>query len=120
MELSEQKRSQVFTEAKDALGCVDANATALFGLTDVPPRAGIRNIGDFPSRLALERFLATFFECFLDYHPFLHVPTWQAEEAHPCLLLAMLVLGAGCYKEHGTARALYHAAIHSVMKHVGL
>ncbi|KAL2844566.1 fungal-specific transcription factor domain-containing protein [Aspergillus pseudoustus] len=101
LELSEQKRTQVFTEAKFVL-----------------ESAGMKSIGDFPSRLTLERFLVTFFECFLDYHPFLHVPTWQTEEAHPCLLLAMLVIGAGCYKEYGTAHALYRAARHSVTMHV--
>ncbi|KOC14647.1 hypothetical protein AFLA70_74g003171 [Aspergillus flavus AF70] len=101
LELSERKRVEVFTEAKLVL-----------------ESAGIKDISDFPSRLSLERFLVTFFECFLDYHPFLHVSTWQTEDAHPCLLLAMLVIGAGCYKEYSTAHALYCAARHFVTMHV--
>ncbi|OOO12244.1 hypothetical protein OAory_01087140 [Aspergillus oryzae] len=90
-----------------------------FALEGLFGTAGIKGISDFPSRLSLERFLVTFFECFLDYHPFLHVPTWQTEDAHPCLLLAMLVIGAGCYKEYSTAHALYCAARHFVTMHVG-
>ncbi|KAL4756329.1 uncharacterized protein BDW70DRAFT_164603 [Aspergillus foveolatus] len=103
LELSDRKRIQVFTEAKVVL-----------------EPAGIKSISDFPSRLSLERFLVTFFECFLDYHPFLHVPTWQTEDAHPCLLLAMLVIGAGCYKEYDIAHALYSAARYSITMHVGI
>ncbi|RDH30144.1 hypothetical protein BDQ94DRAFT_181723 [Aspergillus welwitschiae] len=100
LELSEKKRMQVYTEAESVL-----------------KSAGIKHIGDFPSRLRLERFLVAFFEFFLDYHPFLHVPTWRAEEAHSCLLLAMLVIGAGCYKDYDMAHALYCAGRHSVMTH---
>ncbi|KAI2986419.1 transcriptional regulator family: Fungal Specific TF and C2H2 zinc finger [Aspergillus niger] len=101
LELSEKKRMQVYTEAESVL-----------------KSAGIKHLGDFPSRLRLERFLVAFFEFFLDYHPFLHVPTWRAEEAHSCLLLAMLVIGAGCYKDYDMAHALYCAGRHSVMTHI--
>ena len=120
MELSERKRVEVFTEAKLVLESIGVDAITLFSLSNAFPQAGIKGISDFPSRLSLERFLVTFFECFLDYHPFLHVPTWQTEDAHPCLLLAMLVIGAGCYKEYSTAHALYCAARHFVTMHVGL
>lgn len=111
---------QVYTEAESVLKSVGTNATTTFSLTNILPQAGIKHIGDFPSRLRLERFLVAFFEFFLDYHPFLHVPTWRAEEAHSCLLLAMLVIGAGCYKDYDMAHALYCAGRHSVMTHVCL
>jgi len=81
-------------------------------------QAGISNITEFPSRLSVERFLVTFFECFLDYLPFIHVPTWQAEAAQPCLLLAMLAVGAGAYKEHRISNALYYAARFLIMTYV--
>lgn len=60
----------------------------------------------------------TFFECFLDYLPFIHVPTWQAEVANPCLLLVMLAVGAGSYQEYDIAHALYYAARSLIMTYV--
>ncbi|GLB08701.1 hypothetical protein AtubIFM57258_004605 [Aspergillus tubingensis] len=97
LEVSEQKRNQLFTEMKEIL------------IT-----AGIGDIADFPTCLRLERFLETCFECFLDYLPFIHVPTWQAEAAHPCLLLAMLTVGAGSYEEYNITRAFYYGATYLI------
>ncbi|KAG4411867.1 hypothetical protein IFR04_015007, partial [Cadophora malorum] len=74
---------------------------------------------DIPSCLALERLLTSFFEVFLLYLPFIHVPTWKAETAHPCLLLAMAALSAGYHKEHKTSQKLYLAARLLVTKHLG-
>lgn len=74
---------------------------------------------DVPSCLALERLLESFFENFLLYLPFIHVPTWKVETAHPCLLLAMAALSAGHHKEHKTSQKLYLAARLSVTRHLG-
>ncbi|RHZ54899.1 uncharacterized protein CDV56_107610 [Aspergillus thermomutatus] len=100
-EFSETKRDQVYTETKDAIGV-----------------AGARPISDFPSCLRFERYIVTFFECFLDYLPFIHVPTWQSEKAPPCLLLAMAAIGAACHEEHDTAHAICQAARGSVSRYL--
>lgn len=119
LELSERKRNQLFAETKDVLRRVRRKCTTpVWFLPNSSLQAGIKNIAEFPSRLSLERFLVTFFEYFLDYLPFLHVPTWQAEMAHPCLFLSMLAVGAGCYKEYDTAHALHDAARSLMMTYV--
>lgn len=71
-----------------------------------------------PSCLAFERLLNNCFEFFLTYLPFVHVPTWRAESAHPTLLIAMASLSA-CYNGDSiTAQALYRAGRVSVIKHL--
>ncbi|KAH8593874.1 hypothetical protein B0O99DRAFT_192345 [Bisporella sp. PMI_857] len=87
--------------------------------------ASVTNLGqerrsfDIPSCLALERLVTSFFEVFLLYLPCVHVPTWKAETAHPCLLLAMAAMSAGYHKEHKTSQKLYIAARLSVTKYLG-
>lgn len=81
-------------------------------------QASFKTLSDFPSSLSLERFLVTFFEGFIDYIPFIHVPTWHAEEATPTLLLAVVAIGASHYQERKTADALHRAAIDSISFHV--
>ncbi|KAH6999329.1 hypothetical protein EDB80DRAFT_724573 [Ilyonectria destructans] len=71
-----------------------------------------------PSCLAFERLLNNCFEFLLTYLPFVHVPTWRAESAHPTLLIAMASLSA-CYNGDSiTAQALYRAGRVSVIKHI--
>ena len=119
LEVSEQKRNQLFTEMKEILITVSGKGiNTVQILLILLLQAGIGNIADFPTCLRLERFLETCFECFLDYLPFIHVPTWQAEAAHPCLLLAMLTVGAGSYEEYNITRAFYYGATYLIKTYV--
>ncbi|KAH9207413.1 hypothetical protein DL95DRAFT_438620 [Leptodontidium sp. 2 PMI_412] len=94
--ISAAKRNQIMKEADDVI-------TQL-------------SISVFPSRLAFERLLTTFFEIFPLYLPFIHIPTWRAEMASPCLLQSMAALSASFNKEHKAAQDLYQAARRSVTK----
>jgi hypothetical protein len=49
---------------------------------------------DFPSCLTLERCIAACFDSLFIVTPCVHIPTWNAEEADPCILLAMAACGA--------------------------
>ncbi|KAH8714773.1 hypothetical protein BGZ61DRAFT_574854 [Ilyonectria robusta] len=71
-----------------------------------------------PSCLAFERLLNNCFEFFLTYLPFVHVPTWRAESAHPTLLIAMASLSSCHNGDSVTAQALYRAGRSSVIKHI--
>ena len=119
LEVSEKKRNQLFTETKEILITVRGKGiTAVQILLTLFLQGGIGNLAEFPTCLSLERFLETFFECFLDYLPFIHVPTWQAEAAHPCLLFAMLTVGAGSYEEYDITRAFYYSATYLIKTYV--
>ncbi|KAM5371773.1 hypothetical protein ACJZ2D_007838 [Fusarium nematophilum] len=65
---------------------------------------------EIPSCLQLERFITACFDSLFSLLPCIHLPTWRAEDAHPCLLLAMASLGAKYSKRHDTALALHRVA----------
>ncbi|RMJ02444.1 hypothetical protein CDV36_015287 [Fusarium kuroshium] len=65
---------------------------------------------EIPSCLQLERFITACFDSLFSLLPCIHLPTWRAEDAHPCLLLAMASLGAKYSKRHDMALALHRVA----------
>ncbi|KNG84777.1 hypothetical protein ANOM_006839 [Aspergillus nomiae NRRL 13137] len=69
----------------------------------------VQSLSDFklPSRLTLERLLRAFAECFLIYIPCIHMPTWKAELAPPCMIFAMASIGASYYDDDATATSLH-------------
>ena len=65
--------------------------------------------------MALERYIAVFFDAFLVHTPCIHVATFKAESAHPSLLLAMAAVGANYHEEPETASNLHRAARLSIL-----
>ncbi|KAI0377765.1 hypothetical protein F5Y04DRAFT_172730 [Hypomontagnella monticulosa] len=73
-----------------------------------------------PTRFALERLLNTFAECFLIYVPCIHIPTWKAELAHPCMILAMASIGASYHDDDMASSSLCRIARASIKKYLEL
>ncbi|KAF2453531.1 hypothetical protein BDY21DRAFT_120491 [Lineolata rhizophorae] len=71
-----------------------------------------------PSCLAFEGYLTTFFDLVLPNIPFIHTTTWQAEQAHPSLLLAMAALGAALCGKDDISLSLHRVARLSVLNHI--
>lgn len=69
----------------------------------VRPEANV----SLPSCLSLERFVAACFDSLYSIVPCVHLPTWRAEDAHPCLLLAMSSCGAKYCKRDDLALTLH-------------
>ncbi|KAL4936873.1 hypothetical protein BDV06DRAFT_227488 [Aspergillus oleicola] len=65
---------------------------------------------EFPAPLAIQRYVAAFFDVFPSIIPCFHLPTWNAEEQPPVLLLAITALGAAVCDKTTTSLALYRAA----------
>ncbi|KAF5018936.1 hypothetical protein F66182_9078 [Fusarium sp. NRRL 66182] len=63
-----------------------------------------------PSCLQLERFITACFDSFFNLLPCVHLPTWRAEDAEPCLLLALTSFGAKYSKRHDVALVLHRLA----------
>ncbi|GMG09198.1 unnamed protein product [Aspergillus oryzae] len=80
----------------------------------------VENLNDLkiPSRLTLERLLRAFAECFLIYIPCIHMPTWKAELAPPCMIFAMASIGASYYDDDATATSLHCIAQMCIKNHV--
>ncbi|KAI2632983.1 hypothetical protein GGS26DRAFT_554865, partial [Hypomontagnella submonticulosa] len=83
-----------------------------------PPQ--IPNDFEVPTRFTLERLLNTFAECFLIYVPCIHTPTWKAEEAPPCMILAMASIGASYHDDDKTSLSLCRIARASIKKYLEL
>jgi hypothetical protein len=64
----------------------------------------------FPSRHTLTRFLDGYVTGFHDHLPILHLPTINAADLSPELLLAILAVGAQHRFEHHRSNALWYAA----------
>ncbi|KAJ1709126.1 hypothetical protein NYO67_8705 [Aspergillus flavus] len=82
----------------------------------------VENLNDLkiPSRLTLERLLRAFAECFLIYIPCIHMPTWKAELAPPCMIFAMASIGASYYDDDATATSLHCIAQMCIKNHIEL
>ncbi|OBS17591.1 hypothetical protein FPOA_11949, partial [Fusarium poae] len=65
---------------------------------------------DFPSCLTLERCIAACFDSLFIVTPCVHIPTWNAEEADPCILLAMAACGARYLRKAELALNLHKVA----------
>ncbi|KAH8749249.1 hypothetical protein F5883DRAFT_232714 [Diaporthe sp. PMI_573] len=88
-EISETKRTSIAAEMKTA------QTYGSFGM---------------PSCLQLERFITACFDSLFSLLPCIHLPTWRAEDAHPCLLLAMASFGAKYCKRRDLAVVLHRAS----------
>ncbi|KAK7588304.1 hypothetical protein V3481_007332 [Fusarium oxysporum f. sp. vasinfectum] len=64
----------------------------------------------FPSCLTLERCIAACFDSLFMVTPCVHIPTWSAEEADPCILLAMAACGARYLRKAELALNLHKVA----------
>ncbi|CAG7923617.1 unnamed protein product [Penicillium olsonii] len=66
---------------------------------------------EFPSRLAIARYMSGYVDGFSHHNPFIHIPTLRnmANEHTPELTLAILAIGAQYRYEKKTARSLYQA-----------
>ncbi|CAG8138878.1 unnamed protein product [Penicillium salamii] len=65
----------------------------------------------YPSKLAIARYMGGFVDGFSHHNPFIHIPTLRQmrNEHTPELTLAILAIGAQYRYEKKTARSLYHA-----------
>ncbi|PVH72192.1 hypothetical protein DL98DRAFT_611632 [Cadophora sp. DSE1049] len=66
--------------------------------------------------LQLERYIIAFADSLLPILPFIHLPTWRAENTNPCVLLAMASFGAVYCKNHLHADRLHQAARMTTLK----
>ncbi|KAH8804590.1 hypothetical protein F5884DRAFT_796594 [Xylogone sp. PMI_703] len=71
-----------------------------------------------PSRHALSRFVAGYFNTFHDHYPFLHVPTLQIEDISVELVLAIAALGARYTREPCIGLELFRAARSIVLERI--
>ncbi|KAH9218013.1 hypothetical protein DL95DRAFT_491532 [Leptodontidium sp. 2 PMI_412] len=67
-------------------------------------------------RLQLERYIIAFFDSMLPILPFVHIPTWGAEDTAPYVLLAMASSGAIYCKNHLHGDRLHQAARVTTLK----
>lgn len=66
--------------------------------------------GHVLSMRSLKNYIGSYWYHFHDQLPILHQPTFSADDAHPCLLLAMMAIGASyLHKAHGR-RTINNAA----------
>ena len=67
--------------------------------------------GDFtlPSQSALSRYVRGYFDGFHQHLPFIHTPTWSADNCDIGLFIAICALGARYCFEHDTSRSLWKA-----------
>lgn len=63
----------------------------------------------FPSRHALTRYMASFFEGFHSHMPFIHAPTWRISEHSVEFVLGIAAIGAQYCFEHRMSQKLFHA-----------
>ncbi|KAL2061087.1 hypothetical protein VTL71DRAFT_9139 [Oculimacula yallundae] len=63
-----------------------------------------------PSCLTLERCVTACFDSLFTVTPCVHIPTWSAENADPCILLAMAACGARYIRQADLARSLQKVA----------
>ncbi|KAH7109783.1 hypothetical protein EDB81DRAFT_736447 [Dactylonectria macrodidyma] len=63
-----------------------------------------------PSRYALSRFVAAYFNVFHEHYPFLHVPTLELETVRIELLLAIAAVGARYSRDWEVGVELFHLA----------
>lgn len=89
--VSSDCRQKVLDDLVAFTGCIDCNFV-------------------LPSRHALSRLVAGYFQNFHDHYPFFHVPTLQLNEIHAELLLAIAALGARYTMEPELGVELYRVA----------
>ncbi|KAL3474765.1 hypothetical protein BJX99DRAFT_260023 [Aspergillus californicus] len=65
---------------------------------------------EIPPALAMQRYVAAFFDVFPSILPCFHRPTWKADEQQPALLLALTAVGAAICDKVNTSLALHRAA----------
>ncbi|KAH6985249.1 C2H2 transcription factor [Ilyonectria destructans] len=63
-----------------------------------------------PSRYALSRFVAAYFNVFHEHYPFLHVPTFELETVRVELLLAIAAVGTRYSRDWEVGVELFHLA----------
>jgi Fungal specific transcription factor domain len=68
--------------------------TILGNIRDIDSERDVLDSFRLPSRIALNRYLATYFNLFHHHMPFLHPASFQPPTASPPLLLAVLSIGA--------------------------
>lgn len=89
--VSSECRQSVLEELATFVGCIDSNFV-------------------LPSRHALSRLVAGYFQNFHDHYPFFHVPTLKLDSIHAELLLAITALGARYTMEPELGVELYRVA----------
>lgn len=109
------------TPAATTIECNEVSETPARGTFDVSESKRIDLISaivkaqpkmevTLPSCLTLERFIVSCFDSLYVITPCVHIPTWRAEDAHPCLFLAMAACGAKYCEREDLALSLHKMA----------
>lgn len=93
--------------------CRERVALELVGFANVVSREFV-----LPTRHALSRFIAGYFNAFHDHYPFLHVPTLRFEQISLELFLAIAAVGAQYCREPDTGLELFHVAKAVVLERI--
>ncbi|KAH7372172.1 hypothetical protein BKA64DRAFT_689255 [Cadophora sp. MPI-SDFR-AT-0126] len=93
-----------------SLGTFEVSFTKRKELISAVDESTLHQEFDLPGCLQLERYIIAFFDSLLAILPFMHLPTWRAEDTDPCVLLAMSSLGAIYCKNHVHGDRLHQIA----------